>query len=169
MGTRRASIQFPEYKSISALYEHKRPILKAVWLDEEEDPYNVPDYLLTQFDEDTQTIIKSARYSNKDVREYGWEKVRSWIASDRERFSEWGETWWQVLVRAHATFVIPRNNGQGFFSQTVDSPGCGGVDSDWNERLDEVGGNELSELKDILNILNVVVPEALKGALGGDF
>lgn len=47
--------------------------------------------------------------------------------------------------------------------------GCWGVDSDYEDRMKEIGSDELLDLRHSLKTLNVVVPDALRGALDGVF
>jgi hypothetical protein len=103
------------------------------------------DYLLTQYDEATQTIIESSRYGNETVAEYGWAKVKQWIDEDHCRWEAHGETWHDLFLWAEADIVV------GGVIQTIRSGGLGGVESDSGaDFICQAMRDELAELKGIL-------------------
>lgn len=163
------SIEISEYKALSREFNDDRPILVSVELIEQDDLFPDNSYLETEFDEQAQTITNSCRYTNEDVAKYGWEKVKTWIDADRARLNTFGVNWTKVGIMAKAVVVIPTSKGLHFFRDTIESMGCWGIDSDHEDRMREIGSEELLDLRYELNKLNVVVPDALRGALDGVF
>lgn len=126
-----------------------------------DDIYNI-NYLFTELDYENKKVIKSDRYSNKDIKIHGWEQVRDWAEDDHERFREYGSEWHSIGVMAEATILIPFNTGTGnkpvwnFKVERVPSGGCWGIESNSNEyEIREEEENQLNELGRYLKTLNV--------------
>jgi len=117
-----------------------------------------------------QTIINSCRYTNDDVKEYGWKKVKEWIDQDHHRLETYGDLWVCVGVEAIAYLsVLLKSGPKGFaICQTIKSGGVWGIENDsGTEYLREEGENELAQLRNILTALgmeNTEIDKAEKDA-----
>ena len=104
-------------------------------------------------------IISSCRYSQSDVKKYGWKQIRKWIEQDTERLEMYGHSWVMVGVRATATILV------GNVVLAIDSPGLWGIESDsTGSYIKEVGLEQAEILKGILISMNVD-PESIETAI----
>jgi 6-pyruvoyl-tetrahydropterin synthase len=109
-------------------------------------------YLKSTYNEDTQTIIKSDQYTQENIKEYGWEKVKKWIDEDTKRIQNYGDTWWFLGIRALAKISIKDNpKADHLILIPIVTPGLWGIENDSDEKsLKEIAEQELNILKDIL-------------------
>ena len=140
--------------------ERQGPRLRITKIVIETAPDEFPDlsHLESEYDEETQTVTKSVCYSNADVRNQGWEKVKGWIDEDRRRLDSYGDAWVCVGVEAIAYLSVLLKGGlKGFaICQTIRSGGVWGIENDSETGyLREEGENELAQLRDILSALGV--------------
>jgi hypothetical protein len=116
-------------------------------------------WLESTYDEDNQTIIKSMRYSNKDVKNLGWDEIKRYLDEDAERLAAYNRgEWGMVGIRASVELHLPTGNNGGYIIHRVTSPGLWGIESDSDESyFDEVFKGECGELESMLETLCVKV------------
>lgn len=119
-------------------------------------------YLLTELDYKNKKVIRSDRYSNKDIETYGWNTVKDWVEEDMKRYEEYGINWHSIGIIAEAKIFIPfkihTNNGfdWNFKIQEISSGGIWGVESDSQpEYFESLEEEQIAELEGYLNTLNV--------------
>lgn len=142
-----------------------RAILQQLTVRKCEDDIADLSWLETEYDEDTQTIIKSDRYSNKDVDVLGWDTVLGHIKQDEKRLNDFGRTWRMIGVQATGIVYIPTGHEENisFKLQAINSGGLWGIDTDSEAGyINSVGDMQVSELFDYLKILNVYIPDEAK-------
>jgi len=155
-----------------AFYKSKNPIkIEAVWTERNAEDEPDLSWMVTKYDADAQKIIKSHRYSNKDIEKYGWEKVKEWIDEDNERLEAYGQSWWNLFIRAYARIQIPTSpNGDGHrIVQLIRTPGLFGVESDSDDAyFKEVEDDELDTLKHILLAMGIDAVEVSRKIEGAE-
>lgn len=162
---------FDQVKTLSKEYKYERGVLGEIWIlypiDEDPDL----SYLETKYDEDAQYIIESARYTNDDVKEFGWEKVKEWIDQDHQRLDDYNRGYWRCHgVKAEALVYIPvqtvftQNKTEvHFVRHYVRTPGLWGIESDSEDAYKrEVAEDELYILMDMLKTMGIVGIENLE-------
>lgn len=82
-------------------------------------------------------------------------------ADMRARVNAFGSTWWFERVFARAEVLVPMNeSGVEVFEFPIESAGLYGIESDsGDDYFAEVGGEEIGELRAILEKLNVAVAD----------
>jgi len=111
-------------------------------------------YLKTEYDNDLQLIVNSARYSNQTVTEYKWPMVRRWIDEDHSRLAAYNQGEWVMLgISVVANLVIDTKLGDTYpFS--IYSGGLWGIESDSdNDYLISVAKDQANDLIDVLRTL----------------
>jgi hypothetical protein len=92
-------------------------------------------------------IARSTQYSDKDIQEFGYEKVMGWIGYDLVRYSSYGPVWWHYTVHAEAK-VSYECGGKSRRLEKLSSRGVGKIDSDSSkEYFFEVAVDELQDLR----------------------
>jgi len=99
-------------------------------------------------------IASSYRYSDKDIAEYGLDRVREWVAEDHKRLAECGQTWHMIGLFAEATVHTSADGGTDegtWLFNTIRSGGIWNVESDSDEQyLQGLEAEELDQLRFVL-------------------
>ena len=156
---------FDNYEEIKMLADKNkgRAILTEVVIKYMPDDINSCNYLLTELDYINKKVIKSDRYSNRDIERFGWETVKRWVEEDVERYEDYGIGWYSLGIIAEATILIPfqvynskHKLDWNFKIEKISSGGIWGIDSDSDEKhIEEEEHNQLLELGRYLQALNV--------------
>ena len=110
------------------------------------DPISEPDWLLTTIDGNR--VVQSMRYGDADVAEYGIERVRAWVAEDRQRYEAWRRDEWGFLDLRLVAVVEVSADGLRIGTLEVDGPALGGIESDaGDEYVKTVVGELLEEFR----------------------
>ena len=162
---RKVIFEFNNFEEIRRLANNnggKKAILTQIAIQHTVDDCDSINYLLTELDYTNEKVIRSDRYSNKDVEIYGWDAVRKWVEEDIERYEEYGISWNSMGISAEAKILLPfkayTNDGLGwnFKIQKISSGGIWGIESDSdNSYVEKEEHNQIVELMDYLRILNV--------------
>jgi len=120
------------------------------------DDDNYPEWLVTEYDEENQTIIHSDQYSQSDVEELGWETVFGYIKEDEARIKAYEHGDWGmvgVYAKAVVKYEIYKNNWR---LENLSSGGIWGIESDCGEEFlhSEIDG-QILDLKGHLERFNV--------------
>lgn len=155
------------FDQVNILHEKfgRRAILKSISIKEVDDvSCRDAESLLTEYDDESQEILKSVRYSNEDVANFGWGQVLEWISEDKVRYDDFGHKWWYVGLQVEAEIVISTDESPIYTSQTLKGGYLGGVESDGIESaMGCYGPDYIQEMAQMLGVLNVVIPEQLNG------
>lgn len=160
--------EFNDYERICKITEMnkgKRAILTKLEIMYVEDAYS-SDYLITELDYVNKKVLRSDRYSNADIENYGWDTVKKWVEDDMSRLKKYGIDWYSLGIIASATILIPfrtftyedgkEKKTWNFKMQGITSGGVWGIESDSEDKYilnEEV--RQIEELKEYLRILNV--------------
>lgn len=151
---------FKEVMEIAEKTNFKQAILVKVSNHREiENDLNI-DYLKTDyhFNSDNKLIIdNSMRYTKKDIKEEGQEKVLEWIKNDKTRLNKFNTgKLYQIGIRSKAVIAIPSKSGKSYKRTTITSAGLWGIDSDSKEEYKkEIEQEQLNDLEEELKMLNV--------------
>jgi hypothetical protein len=161
---------FKQLKEFYTEEELKNPVVGKVWIQWEIDEYGFPDYLdylVTQYNADTKTIIKSDQYSQNDVKTYGWNEVYKWIQQVKERIEEFNKgNIWMEYVKAYAQIAIFHPWSNSFRMLNIDSSGLYGIDSDSEENHKlEVENEQVADLLDILKAFHIDLTKVKIGSI----
>lgn len=159
---------FNEVSKLATEGQGKKAILTKIEVEHILDEYCDLNYLLTELDYINQRVVKSDRYSNDDIKEYGWDKIVEWVEGDIERYEEHGIDWYSIGIVAKAIIMIPfeiisYKNGLpckvwNFKLQEISSGGIWGIESDSDDcYVEDEGKGQIDELFKYLEILNVDV------------
>jgi hypothetical protein len=134
--------------------------IETVWTEHVEDDNPDLDWLRSKYDADDKVILKSMRYSDKDIKEHGWEQVKEWMDEDNERLDAYGREWYMVGIRAFARIQIPSGMSDGKntirIMHTIYTPGLWGIESDSDDPdFREVEDDELDTLKTMLSAMGI--------------
>lgn len=134
--------------------------LETIWTERVEDDNPDLKWLRSKYDADEKVIIELMRYSDGDIKEYGWEQVKEWMDEDNERLDAYGRSWYMMGIRAFARIQIPLGMSDGSrIMHSVYTPGLWGIESDSDDPyFREVEDDELDTLKTMLMALGI--PEA---------
>lgn len=132
-----------------------KPVVNEVWVERVID--ESPDLSWLKTETDGKNIVSSARYSNDDVKKYGWAKVKKWIDEDHKRLDDYGRTWVMTGIVAKAKVLIPQDTVPPTFQiQTIRSGGLWGIESDSDKSyIEDVKSEQLSDLVHNLNALGM--------------
>lgn len=156
------SIKFERLAEISTLNPN-RAILEKVMISHEEDEYPDNEWMLTEIEDGK--IVKSDRYTQKDIESEGLEKVQAWADEDRKRYEEHGETWQSLCVQAVGIVRVPMctKPSKSFAQQEIISFGLCGVESDMPEDyMAQVEQEQVADLFDNLEKMCVIIPEEIQ-------
>ena len=134
--------------------------IETIWTERVEDDNPDLKWLRSLYDTDEKVIISSMRYSDTNIKEYGWEQVKEWMDEDNERLDAYGHDWNMVGIRAFARIQIPTGMGNNSrMMHTVYTSGLWGIESDSDAPyFKEVEDDELDTLKTMLASMGI--PEA---------
>ncbi len=134
-----------------------KPRIDKITIIREPDEDGCESYLHTEYDEKTHKIIKSMRYSDKDVETYGWNRVLQWILEDHKRLDEYGQTWHTIGIHAEATVSYSVDN-RFRRGDALSSSGLWGIESDSSEDdFKEIEHEQLDDLKEHLQHFGIDV------------
>lgn len=134
----------------------KKPKIESITIKQHTDEMQDVSYLETKYDDDAHKILSSCRYGPKEIKRYGWAKVKRWIQEDMKRLEQFnrGELW-QIGIVATCTVSYPINKTDRRL-ETFTSGGLWGIDSDSGpEYFKQVEQEQLADLKEHLEHFNV--------------
>lgn len=155
---------FDNYKEIQRLADvnKRKAILTKIEIKHILEDISSSNYLLTELDYANKKVVKSDRYSNEDVKRFGWETVKRWVREDIERYEDYEIGWYSVGIVAEATILIPfqvfdvHGVRWNFKVEKITTGGMWGIDSDSDESyIKEEEQNQIAELGNYLRILDV--------------
>lgn len=120
--------------------DQRKRIVEVMIRSEAEDQPDLS-FLETEYDEPTQTIIKSCRYGPEAIDEHGWAKVLGWIHEDHSRLADHGAEWQMIGIWVEAKITV---NG---VTQCLQSGGLWGVESDSDHQF--FGATVVEELDEL--------------------
>jgi hypothetical protein len=134
--------------------------IETIWTERVDDDNPDLDWLRSKYDADEKKIVKSMRYSQGDIEQYGWKQVKEWMDEDNERLDAYGHDWCMMGIRAFARIQIPTGMGNNSrMMHTIHSSGLWGIESDSDDPyFKEVEDGELDTLKTMLSAMGI--PEA---------
>ena len=77
------------------------------------------------------------------------EEAERYVAENRKRLEEYGDTWFSVGLRAKATVIINKT------VQHISSPGLWGIESDAGDYFRSVAREEVGQLNEILESMDL--------------
>lgn len=106
----------------------------------------------------TQDFEANRRSLNRDhgmAKHAAWLEARRYIMEDYKRCEDYDKDDWHMTgIRARAEILVPQ--GRHWIIQRITSGGLWGIESDSDEDYkDQVGADELTDLREMLDALNV--------------
>ncbi|MDD3925219.1 MAG: hypothetical protein PHT33_01010 [bacterium] len=156
---------FDEVLELDGQHEHERPILAGAYVECQLDEHPDLRDLITVVQDGM--IVYSEKYTQQDIEEHGLEKVMEWVDEDRRDMQSYGLEWCYRTIVAYAVLMVPLPENDTFSRVTVSSGGTPRLDSrDMNDSVSEaMQVNQITELRDILRVLNVVGLDLIGGHL----